>query len=100
MITGCKVLSLLEATHIRLYKTSADNNPDNGLLLRTDIHTLFDLNLVGIEPVSLKIHVKPEAQRDGYEKFHGKKLKGCTEKTRPGKTALELRWSQFQKNSI
>jgi putative restriction endonuclease len=37
------------------YRGMKDNDPSNGLLLRTDIHTLYDLNLLGIEPDSLKV---------------------------------------------
>jgi putative restriction endonuclease len=49
-VTGCTVLDLLEAAHIKPYRGDRDNNPQNGLLLRADIHTLFDLDLLGIEP--------------------------------------------------
>ena len=37
------------------YRGMQDNDPLNGVLLRTDIHTLYDLNLLGIEPDSLKV---------------------------------------------
>lgn len=50
MISGCKVLDVLEAAHVRPYLGALDNHPENGLLLRADLHTLFDLDLVGIEP--------------------------------------------------
>ena len=49
-VTGCKILALLEAAHISPYRGEKDNPSENGLLLRADIHTLFDLNLLGIEP--------------------------------------------------
>lgn len=56
VVSGCKTLHVLEAAHIRPYRGEPDNHSDNGLLLRADIHTLFDLDLIGIEPVSLMIH--------------------------------------------
>ena len=31
------------------YRGTKDNHPDNGLLLRADIHTLFDLDMIGID---------------------------------------------------
>src|SRR5262249_14356960 len=35
------------------------NHVANGLLLRTDIHTIFDLDLIGIAPDSLTISLSP-----------------------------------------
>jgi HNH endonuclease len=40
---------------IRPYRGDHDNDPKNGLLLRTDLHTLFDLNLLGIKPDTLTV---------------------------------------------
>ncbi len=48
LVTGCKVEAALEAAHIVSVKDSGDMSPDNGILLRSDIHTLFDLQLVQI----------------------------------------------------
>ena len=42
-ITGCDIEPALEAAHIIPYKGTETNCPQNGLLLRADIHTLFDL---------------------------------------------------------
>src|ERR1700722_13605652 len=41
-ISGCGALEVLEAAHICPYQGSATNHVTNGLLLRADIHTLFD----------------------------------------------------------
>jgi hypothetical protein len=45
-ITGCDADDTLEAAHIRTYEGSDDNDMRNGILLRADIHTLFDLGLI------------------------------------------------------
>ena len=50
LVTGCAVLAVLEAAHIKPYRGEDDNHPENALLLRSDVHTLFDLDLLGIEP--------------------------------------------------
>ena len=47
-VTGCDVLQALEAAHISPYLGEQSNHVSNGLLLRADIHTLFDLNLFAI----------------------------------------------------
>ena len=41
-VTKCKVVELLEAAHIDPHSDGGDYSEDNGLLLRSDIHTLFD----------------------------------------------------------
>jgi hypothetical protein len=40
-ISGCRVSWLLEAAHISPYRGPDTNKPDNGLLLRADVHTLL-----------------------------------------------------------
>jgi hypothetical protein len=55
LVTSCTVLAVLEAAHISPFRGERDNHPDNGLLLRADIHTLFDLNLLGIEPERFRV---------------------------------------------
>lgn len=49
-ITGCEIASLLDAAHIVPFSKSKSNTISNGILLRTDIHTLFDLHLIRIIP--------------------------------------------------
>ncbi len=47
-ITGCDLKDALEAAHITPYRGPQSNHPQNGLLLRSDIHTLFDLGLLAV----------------------------------------------------
>lgn len=49
VVTGCNVADLLEAAHITPHAELTDYRVCNGLLLRADIHTLFDLNLLAID---------------------------------------------------
>ena len=56
-ITGCNVEEALEAAHIASYRESRLNHVTNGLLLRSDIHTLFDLGLISINPANHKIEI-------------------------------------------
>jgi len=97
MVTGCTIMHIIEACHINPYKGEKDNDVNNGLLLRTDLHTLFDLNLVGIEPQTLTVHVKKPFLKNGYEDWHLKKLLHCSAKKQPGTKALETRWAEFNK---
>ncbi|HXC55160.1 MAG TPA: HNH endonuclease signature motif containing protein [Rhizomicrobium sp.] len=49
-ITGCEVEQALEAAHIRVQKGVDINEPGNGILLRADIHALFDAHLFTFSP--------------------------------------------------
>jgi putative restriction endonuclease len=49
--TGEKALPVLEASHIRpVASTAGGTKPTNGLLLRSDIHRLFDRGYVTVDP--------------------------------------------------
>jgi putative restriction endonuclease len=95
MISGCEILDILEAAHINPYKGDKDNHVSNGLLLRSDLHTLFDLNLIGIDPQKLAIDINYKVRMNGYEEYHGQFLKGCNSKRQPSKNALEIRWGKY-----
>jgi putative restriction endonuclease len=47
-ITGEKTLPILDAAHIQSYADGGEHDVSNGLLLRTDIHRLFDLGYVTV----------------------------------------------------
>jgi HNH endonuclease len=49
-VTGEKTLPVLEAAHIRPVASGGSHRVDNGLLLRSDIHTLFDRGYVTVTP--------------------------------------------------
>jgi putative restriction endonuclease len=49
-VTGEKTLPVLEAAHIRPVAQGGLHRIDNGLLLRSDVHTLFDLGYVTVTP--------------------------------------------------
>jgi hypothetical protein len=93
LVTGCQVLALLEAAHISPYRGEGDNHPANGLLLRSDIHTLFDLDLLGIEPEGLRVELHPGVVKE-YGCFADITLR-CAGDQRPAQEALRLRYEQF-----
>lgn len=93
MISGCTIIDIVEASHIKSYQGDDDNHPENGLLLRADLHTLFDLHLIGLEPGTLRILVAQEARRNGYDLFDGQTLQYTGEG--PSPEAVVFRWKQF-----
>ena len=70
-ITGFTLEGVLEAAHVKPYSISKENFAGNGILLRADFHTLFDLNLIVIHPGSKKLEIKePLLSNTDYRKFH------------------------------
>jgi putative restriction endonuclease len=49
-VTGERTLPALDAAHIRPYADQGEHEPSNGLLLRRDIHSLFDRGYVTVTP--------------------------------------------------
>ena len=94
MITGCQLFDIIEAAHIKPYRGETDNHPENGLLLRADLHTLFDLDFLGIHPESLQVQFHPVASAAGYHEWEGKIL--LCSNPRPSQIALKFRWQLFQ----
>jgi putative restriction endonuclease len=71
-ITGEKTLPALEAGHIRPYAKSGPHEIRNGLLLRSDLHNLFDLGYLTVTldykvKVSRRIREEFENGRHYYE---------------------------------
>jgi putative restriction endonuclease len=48
-VSGERTLPILDAAHIRSYADGGEHEGSNGLLLRTDIHKLFDLGYVTLD---------------------------------------------------
>lgn len=72
-ITGCSAIEVLEAAHIVAYRGDETNRTDNGLLLRADVHTLFDLGLIWIDE-RYHVHVTAALRGTEYEAFEGRPL--------------------------
>jgi hypothetical protein len=74
-ITDCDAEAALEAAHIFPYLGTDTNHVKNGLLLRADIHTLFDLYLISIDPDTSKVVVSSTLLNTSYKELNGKSLK-------------------------
>ena len=79
VVTRERTLPALEAAHIRPYTEGGDHEARNGLLLRRDIHSLFDAGYVTVTPklrfeVSHRIREEFENGRDYYA-LHGAEIR-------------------------
>jgi hypothetical protein len=97
MISDCPTMEIVEAAHIWPYRGEADNALTNGLLLRSDLHTLYDLDLIGIDP-NLNVHVAPALKNTAYAGFAGKIIAWVS--SRPNDEAIGLRWKAFLSASV
>jgi len=73
-ISGCNVVEALEAAHITPFRGVYTNDISNGLLLRADLHTLFDLGLVSVNTQNMSVIISPKLLCTPYEEFSGKFL--------------------------
>ena len=90
-ITGCTVVDALEAAHIFPYRGSETNNVTNGLPLRADLHTLFDLGLITVDAENMKVLVQKNLHSSEYGTFHGKKIHIPSDSgQRPSQYALRM----------
>jgi hypothetical protein len=87
-VSGCAVVELLEAAHISPYKGDHTDRPDNGLLLRADLHTLFDLNLLTIRSTDLTIAVAPVVDDPLYRELEGRNLRSRSDRVEPNRDLL------------
>jgi putative restriction endonuclease len=95
-ITGCEAPAALEGAHLRPYCGPESNNVTNGVLLRADIHTLFDLGLLAPDPVSRAVVVSKLLIGTQYEALAGTQLaEPMAARQRPNQEALELIWQRF-----
>ncbi|MEQ8417792.1 MAG: HNH endonuclease [Imperialibacter sp.] len=77
-VTGEKTLPVLQAAHIKPYYEAGPNHTSNGLLLRSDIHKLFDDGYITVTKdykveVSRRIREEFENGKEYYQ-YHGKEL--------------------------
>jgi putative restriction endonuclease len=94
-ITQERTLPALEAAHIRPYSDGGEHEARNGLLLRRDIHSLFDAGYVTVTPdlqfeVSRRIKEEFENGRHYYE-LHGRPVRPPDDALRRP-DAEALRW--------
>ena len=76
-ITGTALPAILEAAHISPYHGDHTDTVENGLLLRADIHTLFDLYLMTLtydEIGGYQVRVAPGAAVTPYRHLDGGRL--------------------------
>lgn len=87
-ISENNVEEVLEAAHIFPYKGKNTNTINNGILLRSDLHLLFDKKLIRINQDHI-VEISPQLVNTVYKKYNGIKLRLPSElKNYPDTNAL------------
>lgn len=78
VVTGCAIPEALEAAHIAPFASGGTDNVDNGLLLRADLHLLFDNHQLWFEVDGEQVvcRFSREARQGGYSEWDCRPLAG------------------------
>lgn len=93
VITNCPVKGVLEAAHILNHSISGINDSSNGLLLRSDLHNLFDSNKIKINPKTYKIEVNESLKNTSYWQFNNNKIRPGINGEYPSKEYLTKKYN-------
>jgi hypothetical protein len=90
---------VLEAAHIEPFGGAATNDLSKGLLLRADLHTLFDCHLIAINPRHRTVYISRKLRAHGdYMSFKGLRLRSPVKSAdRPSAARLAARWAMKAK---
>ncbi len=77
-VTEEKILPVLEAAHIKPFSKGGEHRIDNGILLRSDMHRLFDKGYMTLTTdlhIEMSQRIKDEFDNGKYYfTFHGKEI--------------------------
>ncbi len=95
-VTGERTLPVLQAAHVKPYSSKGPHVLGNGVLLRSDIHTLFDRGYVGITP-DLRLVVSSRLKADfsngrEYYAHHGSPLRCLPDRQEDRPAAEYIAW--------
>lgn len=96
-VTTCNIPETLQAAHIIDHRGLATNIPSNGMLLRADIHLLYDHGLLSVEPDRLRVVVGSRLLDSEYGELEGRKLTIPSQREyTPDRRYLAVKHREFQ----
>lgn len=100
-ISESNAMETLEAAHIVPFRGTQTNHVSNGLLLRADLHTLFDLHLLAINPSDLRVRIAKRLNKTQYERYKGKKIRlPLAKKLQPNRLALADHFERAKRDGL
>lgn len=95
--TGTDVPAVLQAAHIDPYRGRKSQVASNGMLLRADIHLLYDAHLITVLPEKNTIRVGKQLKGSYYWQFDRRKINIPSDPLlRPNDVLLEMHMREFE----
>nr|WP_286165725.1 HNH endonuclease signature motif containing protein [Olsenella uli] len=101
-ITETDVPQVLQAAHINPYRGRKSQIVNNGILLRSDVHLLYDAHLISVEPDTLRISLSERLGSTAYVPLASCRLRlPHDEASHPSRNLLAAHYEQFmQENHV
>ena len=97
-ITGCDVKPALQAAHICSYLGPQSQIVTNGILLRADLHILYDNYLLSINPENMAIELSETIHTSMYRELDGRYLRLPKDRSlRPSERRLAVQYDEYLK---
>ena len=98
-VTGTVTPSVLQAAHIDPYARSRSHAVSNGILLRADVHLLYDAHLITIRPDSRRVVVSEAVRDPMYRELDGTTARLPKQREYgPDRRLLEIHFKYFNCN--
>lgn len=95
-LSGCRVPQVLQAAHIVDYSGAHSNLVQNGLLLRSDLHLLYDSCLISVEPETLRVVASENLLETEYARLDGMRITPPKDRTlRPRDDLLDVHHRKY-----
>jgi hypothetical protein len=95
-LSGCTTPQALEAAHVDPVSSGGCDLPSNGILLRADLHKLFDSDLIAVDPADGRVHVATGCGPEYRESFSSVIFAAPT--GGPVLHSFGARWKRFLKS--
>ena len=100
VITGTNVPEVLQAAHINPYRGKKSQVVNNGLLLRADLHLLYDAHLISVDPDTLSVTLSERLGSTDYLRYNHKKLNDPIDvRLSPDPELLAMHYEQFRQEN-
>lgn len=101
-ISNTNVTAVLQAAHINPYRGRKSQIIQNGILLRADLHLLYDAYLISINPDSHVVRLSDRLAGTNYEKYNLRRLNETIRPDlAPSDDLLAIHYEQFrQENKV
>ena len=99
-ISGTSVETVLQAAHINPYRGRRSQVVQNGILLRADLHLLYDARLISVEPDTHVLRLSDRLGNTDYERYNLKRLSETVRpELSPSNDLLAVHYEQFRQEN-